>query len=84
MDRGADCPLRAAKAWCRAVRAPLGGLVLWFGMAQTTFVPGGGHWTIRLAHLIIGVAAMGLSEALGAAVKRQRRALIARVASAAV
>lgn len=48
-----------------------GGLVLWFGIAQTTFLPGGAHWTVRLAHLIIGVAAIGLSEALGAAVKRQ-------------
>lgn len=59
-----------------------GGLVLWFGMAQTTFVPGGGHWTVRLAHLIIGVAAMGLSEALGAAVKRH--SLIAGAAPGAV
>jgi hypothetical protein len=49
-----------------------GGIVLWFGMAQTTFLPGTGHWAVRLAHLLIGIAAMGLVEALGGAVRRHR------------
>jgi hypothetical protein len=46
-----------------------GALVLWFGMAQTSLVPGGGHWAIRLAHLLVGLAAIGLVESLGKAVK---------------
>lgn len=47
-----------------------GGLVLWFGMAQTTLLVGSTHWAIRLAHLLVGVAALGLVESLGKAVKR--------------
>jgi hypothetical protein len=46
-----------------------GGLVLWFGMAQTTLLPGAQHWAIRLTHLLVGLAAMGLAESLGRAVK---------------
>lgn len=46
-----------------------GALVLWFGMAQTTLLPGAGHWAIRLTHLLVGLAAIGLAESLGKAVK---------------
>jgi hypothetical protein len=46
-----------------------GGLVLWFGMAQTTLLVGAGHWAIRLAHLLVGMAAIGLVESLGKATK---------------
>src|SRR6185437_9660047 len=46
-----------------------GGLVLWFGMAQTTLLVGTGHWAIRLAHLLVGMAAIGLVESLGKATK---------------
>ncbi|MDB4874809.1 MAG: hypothetical protein JWM41_1255 [Gemmatimonadetes bacterium] len=49
-----------------------GALVLWFGMAQMTLLPGSAHWAIRVAHLLVGVAAMGLLEALGGAVKRHK------------
>jgi uncharacterized membrane protein YkgB len=51
-----------------------GGLVLWFGMAQTALLPGPSHWAVRLAHLLVGVAALGLIEALGGAVKRHKAA----------
>ncbi|HVX39933.1 MAG TPA: hypothetical protein VHB25_10200 [Gemmatimonadaceae bacterium] len=47
-----------------------GGLVLWFGMAQTTLLVGSAHWAIRVAHLLVGLAAMGLAEALGGATRR--------------
>lgn len=47
-----------------------GGLVLWFGMAQTTIAPGAGHWLVRVLHLIVGLAAMGFGESLAARVKR--------------
>ena len=46
-----------------------GALVLWLGMAQTTLLPGAGHWAVRVAHLLVGLAAMGLVESLGKAVK---------------
>jgi hypothetical protein len=51
-----------------------GALVLWLGMAQTTLLPGGLHWAVRLTHLLVGVAAMGLVESLGKAVKLHWRA----------
>jgi hypothetical protein len=44
-----------------------GALVLWFGMAQTTFLTDSGHWAIRLLHLLVGLAAIGLAESLGRA-----------------
>jgi hypothetical protein len=46
-----------------------GGLVLWFGMAQTTLLVGGAHWAVRLAHLLVGLAAIGLADSLGRALK---------------
>ena len=52
-----------------------GGFVLWFGMAQTTLLVGGAHWAVRLAHLLVGIAAMGLAEALCGATKRHWAAM---------
>jgi len=46
-----------------------GGLVLWLGIAQTSLLPGGVHWAVRLAHLLVGIAAIGLGESLGKAVR---------------
>jgi hypothetical protein len=46
-----------------------GALVLWLGMAQTALLPGGAHWAVRLVHLLVGLAAIGLAESLGKAVK---------------
>lgn len=46
-----------------------GGAVLWFGMAQTTLLPGPLHWSIRLLHLLVGLALIGLGERLSKAVK---------------
>ena len=46
-----------------------GGLMLWLGMAQTTLLVGSGHWVVRVAHLLVGLAALGLAESLVKAVK---------------
>ena len=47
-----------------------GGIVLWLGMAQATLVIGAEHWVIRVAHLVIGLAALGLAESLASATRR--------------
>jgi len=47
----------------------IAGITLWFGMAQTTLLVGGAHWAVRLAHLLVGLATIGLAESLGKAVK---------------
>ncbi len=47
----------------------VGGLLLWFGMAQTTLLVGPAHWAVRVAHLLIGLATLGLVEALAKAVR---------------
>ena len=39
------------------------------GMLQLGWVPGEWHWTIRVLHLVIGMAAMGMGDQLG---KRMR------------
>jgi len=52
-----------------------GAIVLWLGMTQTTLLVGGGHWVIRVAHLVIGLAALGLAESLGSATRRHWDAL---------
>jgi hypothetical protein len=46
------------------------GVALWFGMAQTTLLVGSAHWAVRLAHLLVGLATIGLAESLTKAVKR--------------
>lgn len=46
-----------------------GALMLWFGMAQTTLLVGSAHWAVRVAHLLVGVAALGMVESLAKAVK---------------
>jgi len=47
----------------------LGGVVIWFGVAQTTLLIGSMHWLVRVAHLLLGVAMIGVVEMLGKAVK---------------
>ena len=50
------------------------GLALWFGMAQTTLLVGSAHWAVRLAHLLVGLATLGLAESLAKAVRRHHAA----------
>ena len=47
-----------------------GGLLLWLGMSQTSLLVGNGHWAVRVAHLVVGLAAMGLVESISGATKR--------------
>ena len=51
-----------------------GGVIIWFGVAQRTFLVGSAHWAIRVLHLLLGIAAMGLVEPLAKAVIAHRRA----------
>lgn len=44
------------------------------GMTQTQLLPGSAHWVIRVLHLVVGLGAMGLGEALAARGKRLRMA----------
>jgi uncharacterized membrane protein HdeD (DUF308 family) len=48
----------------------LGAMVLWMGMAQVTMLPGDMHWLVRVLHLLLGVATLGVVESLCAKTKR--------------
>ncbi|MDQ6898618.1 MAG: hypothetical protein M3072_03785 [Candidatus Dormibacteraeota bacterium] len=45
------------------------------GLVQASLMPGGGHVLVQVAHLLVGLAAVGLIEALGG--WSQRRAVLA-------
>ena len=45
-------------------------VVVWLGLNQQTLVPGDLHWLIRVLHLLVGIAAVGLAETLGARARR--------------
>ncbi len=51
--------------------AAWGIIVLWLGMVQTRMWPGPPHVYVRVLHLIVGLAAIGLGEALGARIRRR-------------
>ncbi len=55
----------------------MGGAILWFGVAQRALLVGSAHWAVRVLHLLLGLAAMGLIEALSKAVLGHRKALSA-------
>jgi hypothetical protein len=44
-------------------------LVVGFGMTHSRILPGDWHWLVRVAHLLVGLAAMGLAERLTAAAR---------------
>jgi hypothetical protein len=44
------------------------------GVTQTQLLPGSAHWLIRLLHLLVGLVAIGLADALGKAIKRRGEA----------
>jgi hypothetical protein len=43
------------------------------GLTQTQLLPGSAHWLIRILHLLVGVGAIGLAEALGRRIKARQR-----------
>ena len=45
-------------------------IVIALGMIQAQLVPGSSHWIVQVVHLLVGLAAIGLSEGLGAGIKR--------------
>lgn len=47
-----------------------GVLTVALGMAQTQLMPGDGHVVVEVAHLVVGLVAIGLGEALAAAGRR--------------
>ena len=49
-------------------------LLPYIGFAQLRLFPGASHITIQVIHLIIGVCAIGVVEALGAKIIREARA----------
>lgn len=74
--------LAAGIALARKAATPLaivgilwGLAVLWLGMKQMTLMPGSMHWLIRVLHLLLGLGAMGLGEALIGKVKRAAASL---------
>lgn len=48
----------------------LGLVVLVFGMTQRSIMPGAGHVIIRILHLILGLAAIGMAEQLARRIKQ--------------
>ena len=59
----------------------VGLLTAWLGSAQSTLLPDPSvHWIIQVAHLVLGMAAIGLGEAIGArATRTESGALEGRV-----
>lgn len=49
----------------------MGGIIMWLGVAQRTMLVGSSHWVVQLAHLLLGVSAMGLVEPLAKATRIQ-------------
>ena len=54
-----------------------GVVVVALGMTQTQILPGPAHWVIKVVHLLVGLAAMGMAERLAAGIK-QARTLVAQ------
>jgi hypothetical protein len=51
-----------------------GVVVIALGMAQTRLVLGPSHWIVQVAHLLVGVIAMGLGGGIQAHMRRVARA----------
>jgi len=51
-----------------------GVVVIWLGVNQDSLLPGDLHWIIRILHLLVGVAAVGLAESLAARIRRSQPA----------
>jgi hypothetical protein len=47
-----------------ALAVAWGALVIWFGMVHPRLLPGDLHWIIQVAHLLVGIAAMGMADSL--------------------
>jgi hypothetical protein len=47
-----------------------GAVVVVFGITQRQLLPGDTHWLIQWLHLLVGLAAVGLAEALSVRIRR--------------
>jgi hypothetical protein len=47
-------------------------IVLVFGMTQASILPGSLHWIVQILHLLLGMAAVGMGEAIGGRLRRSR------------
>ena len=66
---------RAGVNWGLVVLAVLWGLLTAaLGMVQVRLLPGSLHWIVEVLHLLIGLAAIGQGEALGARIRRRQTA----------
>jgi hypothetical protein len=65
LEAQAGLAARAGVSWRLVVLAVAWGLfVVAFGMTQSQVLPGDWHWLVRVAHLLVGLAAMGVAERL--------------------
>lgn len=69
--------------WVALLAFAWGVVVPAFGMMQTRLLPGPAHWTVRLLHLLIGLAAMVVAARLTRFIQRQPSARSSRGARAA-
>jgi hypothetical protein len=46
-------------------------IVVVLGLSQQNILTGSAHWVIRVLHLLVGLAAVGFSEALAGRIERQ-------------
>jgi hypothetical protein len=54
-----------------AVAVVWGLLTVWLGLNQFELLPGDLHWLVRVLHLLVGVGAVGLAEALGVRIRHR-------------
>ena len=47
-------------------------VVIVLGITQNRLLPGDFHWVIRVLHLLVGIAALGIAERLAGSIKRSR------------
>ena len=47
-----------------------GVIVVVLGLTQTAMMTGPSHWIVQTLHLLVGIIAIGLAEALGSRIKR--------------
>lgn len=69
--------LMSIAALSRRLQSPLpfiglvfAALTVFIGLTQNRLLPGDMHWVIEVFHLLLGVAAIGCTEALGGALSR--------------
>jgi len=56
--------------WLVALAVVWGLIVPLLGLTQGQLLPGDYHWVIKVAHLLVGVVAMGQGDGLAARIKR--------------